>query len=286
MKSKKLAIFLSFVMCVSLLISSAVALAAEPSAADPQEYTQKDLNEQYLMPLLWQQTAAEYRELCYQAYNVAQMQVDQALAKQKKGDKPLAIIVDCDETVIDNSAYDAGHIGYDTSYSRDTWIKWNEAARADAMPGAAEFLQYLSSKNVEVFYVTNRDARTCLEGTMENLKNIGFPYVDQKHVLLQTTTGNKQIRFDAIAKDYNVVVYMGDNANDMPIGTYHKNMEERNQKVDKNKALFGTKFVVLPNAAYGDWESALADNYWGLTAKQKDEERKAHLRTWRADQQQ
>lgn len=288
MIKKRFAILLTVIMSASIIFSSTLALAAEPYSIENEQstenYTQKDLNEQAVMALLWMQTSAEYRELCYQAYNVAKMRVDEALKNAKQGDKPLAIIVDCDETVIDNNDYNAGHTGYNDAYASDTWTKWIDAARADAMPGATKLLKYLSSKGVEVFYITNRDARTQLEGTINNLRNIGFPYVDEKHVLLATSTGNKQPRFDAVAKDYNVVVYMGDNANDLPIGTYGQSMEERNKTVDKYQDQFGTRFIALPNPAYGNWESAITSNYWGLSAKQKDDVRKAKLRTWRADQ--
>jgi 5'-nucleotidase (lipoprotein e(P4) family) len=283
---KKTGILLAVVMSVSLIFSVSAVFAADTYSAGnkPTAYTQKDLNEQDVMALLWMQTSAEYRELCYQAYNMAKMQVDRAIKNKKPGDKPLAIILDCDETILDNSAYDAGHIGYNDAYARDTWAKWVNAARAGAMPGAVQCLQYISGKGVNVFYVTNRDAKTGLKGTLQNLKALGFPDVDRKHVLLQTDTGNKQPRFDAIAKDYQVVVYMGDNANDMPIGTYGMKMRERNNRVDKYENEFGTRLIVLPNPSYGDWEPAIAANYWSLSAKQKDEARKAMLRTWRADQ--
>lgn len=256
---------------------------AQTSATAAPSYTQKDLNEQDVMALLWMQTAAEYRELCYQAYNAGKTQVDEAVKNAKQGDKPLAIIVDCDETVLDNSAYDAGHTGYNDAYANDTWAKWVDAAEAGAMPGAADFLQYIASKGVEVFYVTNRDAKAGLTGTMKNLKSLDFPNVDEKHVLLQSSTGNKQPRFDAVAKDYNVVFYMGDNENDLPVGAYGVSLQQRNSIADKNEDEFGTKFIALPNPVYGDWESAVAANYWGLSAEKKSEARKALLRTWRAD---
>jgi 5'-nucleotidase (lipoprotein e(P4) family) len=246
-------------------------------------YTQKDLNEQDVMALLWMQTSAEYRELCYQAYNVAKIQVDETIKNTKKKAKPLAIIVDCDETILDNSAYDAGFIGYNDAYASDTWAKWVNAAKASAMPGSKEFLQYMARKGVAVFYVSNRDAITGLNGTIKNLKKLGFPNVDKKHVLLQTDTGNKQPRFDAVAKNYNVAVYMGDDANDLPVGTYGQSLQQRNNTVDKNENEFGIKFVALPNPVYGDWEPAIASNYWGLTAAQKDNARKSLLRTWRVD---
>lgn len=285
---KQISFLAAVIMSTSIIFSAPVVFAAAPGMSEMKDtsvnYTQKDLNEQDVMALLWMQTSAEYRELCYQAYNMAKMQVDEAIKNAKQEDKPLAIVVDCDETILDNSAYDAGHTGYNDAYANDTWSKWVEAAKAGAMPGATEFLQSVAGKGVDVFYVTNRDEKTGLDGTMKNLKNLGFPNVDKKHVLLQNGTGNKQPRFNAVAKNYNVAVYMGDDANDLPIGTYGQSLQQRNNTVDKNSNKFGTKFIVLPNPAYGDWESALAAHYWSLSAQQKAEVRKVLLRTWRVDQ--
>jgi len=266
--------------CLLLTAGPLVGFAQEKAQA---AYSLKDLNEQAVMALVWMQASAEYRELCYQAYNVADMAVDKAVGAAKAGDKPLAIICDLDETLLDNSAYDSGFIGRDEAFSSKTWTLWEMAAQAKAMPGAADFLNDVKAKDVEVFYVTNRD-QPGFAGTMKNLRDLGYPYVDAKHVLFATNTSDKQSRFDLVTKDYTVVVYMGDNANDLPIGTWYKAMKERNAIVDQNKASFGTKFVVLPNPSYGDWEGALANNYYSLNPQRKNEVRKSMLQTWTAPQ--
>ncbi len=266
----------ALILGLMLLIAASSAFADNPPAA-----TVKDLNEQTVMALAWMQNAAEYRELCYQAYNLAQMIVDKAIATKKVGDKPLAVIADVDETLFDNSAYDAGFIGKDEGYSGKTWTQWEIAAQALAMPGATDFLNSIAKKGVEVFYVTNRD-QAGFEGTIKNMKTLGFPFADSKHLLVSTGVSDKQPRFDLVSKDYSVAVYMGDNAGDLPIGSYHKNQKDRNALVDQNKDKFGTQFVVLPNPDYGDWEGALADGYFGLTPQGRSEARKAPLRTWSA----
>lgn len=271
-------IVMSTSFALFLLVSSFSAFADNTTTATA-PYTVKNLNDQTVMALDWMQNSAEYRELCYQAYNIAGMMVDKAVAGRKVGDKPLAIVADLDETLINNSAYDAGLVGRNAAYSSKTWTEWEQAALAKAMPGAASFLSSVASKGVEVFYVTNRD-QAGLSGTIENLKELGYPFADTTHVLVKTSTSDKQPRFDAITKDYNVVVYMGDNANDLPIGTYGKGQAARNAAVDQHKAEFGVKFIALPNPVYGDWEPALAKGYWGLSAKGKDEARKAALTRW------
>ena len=75
----------------------------------------------------------------------------------------------------------------------------------------------------------------------------------------------------AIAADYDVVVYMGDNAGDLPIGTSGKSQTERNQIVDVHKKDFGTKYIVFPNPVYGAWVSAIAKNYLTKTPEERDE---------------
>lgn len=263
-----------------LVLPGTLAFAEGP--AQP-AYTQKDLNEQTVMPLLWMQTSAEYRELCYQAFNLADMIVDKAVASAKQGDKPLAVVSDLDETLLDNSAYDAGLIGRDAGYSGKTWTEWENAALALAVPGAVDFAKYAASKGVELFYVTNRD-QAGFDGTLKNLTALGFPFADAKHLLVSAGSSNKQPRFDQVAKDYAIVAYLGDNENDLPIGAYHKNMSDRNAIADQNEALFGVQFVVLPNPDYGDWESSIVNNYYGLGPAGQSAARKSCLRTWQPSQ--
>ncbi|AEB76994.1 5'-nucleotidase [Clostridium botulinum] len=245
--------------------------------------TQKDLNEELVMAELWMQTSAEYRGLCYQAYNNARSIIKDKVSTFKKGDKPLAIITDCDETVIENSIYDAGFIGHNDSHNPDNWPKWVNASAGNAMPGAKQFLDYANSKGVEIFYVTGRDEKNSLDGTMKNLKKLNFPCVDKYHMRLKTDTGNKEPRMKEIEKKYNVIIYMGDDAGDFPIGSYHKDVNARNSLLDKNSDKFGTKFIILPNPSYGHWESSLHKNYWQLTPEQKDSLRKKFIKTWRCD---
>jgi 5'-nucleotidase (lipoprotein e(P4) family) len=244
-----------------------------------EKYSTKDLNEQLVMATLWMQKSAEYRALCYQSFNLAKMMLDQRLKKFVSKKKKLAIIVDCDETVIDNSAYEAFLVGNDFGYSSKTWTPWMQAAQAIAVPGAKEFLNYAKSKKVEVFYITNRKM-VGYEGTKKNLEELGFPYVDEKHLLLRTDTSNKQPRRDIVEKDYEVVLLMGDNLNDFLTVFAGKSIEERFKETDKMKDDWGTKFVVLPNPTYGEWEGALYNYKWGKSAAEVDKIRKDYLIRW------
>jgi 5'-nucleotidase (lipoprotein e(P4) family) len=272
-KKAVLALVLAFV----LLVAPGSFTSAEDGAAPA--YTQKDINEQLVMACLWMQTSAEYRELCYQAFNMAALVVDKAVASAKAGDKPLAVVSDLDESLLDNGADEAGLIGRDAAFSIKAWEEWENAGQALAIPGAVEFVKYAASKSVEVFYVTNRD-QAGFEATLKNLAALGFPFADARHLLVKTGTSDKQPRFDRIAEDYSIVAYIGDNANDMPIGSYHKGMKDRNALVDRNKDKFGTQFIVIPNPSYGDWESAIVDDYFKLSPADMSAARKSMLKSW------
>ncbi len=278
--SKKKSLLIAAAMGVSF-----IAAPLTPSfAAEKPAYTQEQLNDQMVMAVAWMQNSAEYRELCYQAYNVALDRVKAAVANHKKGDKPLAIVLDADETVLDNSAFEAGLIGTDNAYNGKDWNEWCNAAEALAMPGAAEYLQAVDKLGVDIFYASNRSMAQ-VSGSMKNFKKIGFPQADAKHMIFKDTSSNKMGRFEQVMKDYDVVVFMGDNTGDLPINSYHKSQQERNALVDQHKDEFGKRFIVFPNPSYGDWEPALKQDdkfgsYWGLTAEQKSELRKKSLRGW------
>ena len=234
--------------------------------------TQKQLAQEETMALLWMRSAAEYRALCYQGDNTAMMEVDKALSDPARKGKPLAIVLDCDETVTDNTMALAKAAADGNGQYKSIW--WRDVVhegKSGAMPGAVDFLQQADKKGLAIFYVSNRYAPVNYEATEANLKALHFPQADKKHILLMEKSGNKQLRFDAIAADYDVVVYMGDNAGDLPIGTSGKSQTERNQIVDVHKKDFGTKYIVFPNPVYGAWVSAIAKNYLTMTPEQRDE---------------
>lgn len=241
-------------------------------------YSTRDLNEQLVMATLWMQASAEFRALSYQAFNIATVNLDAFLGSYT-GSKPVAVIVDADETVIDNGAYEAFLIGQDFGYSSKTWEPWMEAAQAKAMPGAREFLDFAAAKGVEVFYVTNRKM-VGYEGTKKNLEDLGFPFVDDKHLMLRTESSDKQGRRDRVAAEYEVALLIGDNLNDFTSEFAKKSVQQRFAETDRIRGKWGTRFIVLPNPAYGDWEGAVYRENWGASPAEKDQMRKSLLEKW------
>ena len=241
-------------------------VAAQEALKQKQQY-QADTE---TMGLLWMRTSAEYRALAYQGYNVVMNAVKMAVTDPSHQRKPLAIVLDADETVVDNTKLMGESIANGNGRFDAPW--WRQAVhqgKSQAMPGAVEFLNEVHKQGVEIFYVSNRYAPVNLDVTIQNFKELGFPSVDKDHVLLFEKDSDKQPRFDMIAKKYYVVVYMGDNAGDFPIGTKGKTLAERNGIIDAHKEDFGTTFVVFPNPAYGSWVSALAKGYQNLSPEEQ-----------------
>jgi len=263
---------------VSLYGASAlVLLALTGCAQQSQQDAQAQLNQQTVMALNWFQQSGEYQALTYQSFSIATQAFDHAASLTGK---PKAVIVDLDETMINNSAYSAWQVKAGKPFDSESWSRWVQAKQATAIPGAIDFARYVDSHDGTVFYVSNRDQKD-YAATVENLQRLGFPNVTEKTVRLSTGSSNKQARFDAIkAEGYNVVLYLGDNLNDFGAATYHKGNAERRDFVNQNHKLFGTQFIVLPNPLYGDWESGLAAGYNKLTPEQQLQTRNANLKVW------
>ena len=249
-------------------------IAAQEALNQKQQYQA----ETETMGLLWMRTSAEYRALAYQGYNVAMNAVKMAVTDPSHQRKPLAIVLDADETVVDNTKLMGESIVNGNGRFDAPW--WRQAVyqgKSQAMPGAVEFLNEVHKQGVEIFYVSNRYAPVNLDVTIQNFKELGFPSVDKDHVLLFEKDSDKQPRFDMIAKKYYVIVYMGDNAGDFPIGTKGKTLAERNSIIDAHKEDFGTTFVVFPNPAYGSWVSALAKGYQNLSPEEQKQVNNQYL---------
>jgi 5'-nucleotidase (lipoprotein e(P4) family) len=234
-----------------LTILSAFVVACSPVQ---QKQTQtKSGDNAMLMATLYNYFAAEYQALCYQAYNVATEQVS-LLHKTFPKKKNMAIVLDIDETVLNNSPYQAKMIQLNAHYD-SCWNTWCSQANAQPVPGALSFLKYADSLGFNIFYVSNRKEKAVKEATLENLKKYGFPQADEAHLFLRTSTSNKEARRQSIAKNYEIVLLAGDNLGDFyedPAG-FHA----RADKMEASKNEFGKKYIVLPNAMYGNWPGSL-----------------------------
>jgi 5'-nucleotidase (lipoprotein e(P4) family) len=207
-----------------------------------------------LWAAMYQQKASEYKALATQAYNIAHERLDADLIQ--KSEKPFAVVTDIDETVLDNSPYTVHQALQNKTYDDSSWTKWTSLAIADSVPGAPSFFKYAASKNVETFYITNRSVAE-MQTTIANLKKWDFPFADEKHLLLKTTTSSKDVRRATVAEKYNILLFFGDNLGDFQGIFDHKTNDERDATVKSEAALFGKKFIVLPNPMYGEWQNAI-----------------------------
>jgi 5'-nucleotidase (lipoprotein e(P4) family) len=250
-----------------ILILFAFVLGAAGTLAQDSLKTSLSVADLKLYPLLWQQDASEYRALCYQAFNIAALRLDAAIQKNPKKTN-LAIITDLDETILDNSEIQAEMIKYHENLTYKKWLNWLNGPTIPTVPGGVEFLQEAGKKGVTIFYISNREIKG-LEITLSILQKLKLPNVDSAHVLLVTDVFSKGPRIKSVMDAYNVVLLMGDNLNDfMPIFE-NKSVIDRFKETDKMKKEWGSKFIVLPNASYGEWENALFEYKDSLSDDQK-----------------
>lgn len=239
----------------------------------------KNSNEYKVQAQVWTQNSAEYRALCFQAFNTAKINIDSYLSSEKKYDRPLAIITDVDETVLDNSPYDGRLILEDVSYDRESWVEWGNLEIAEAIPGSLEFLTYASEKGIKVFYVSNRYSEQ-LESTINNLKRLGFPNVSESTVLLRSDSRSKSKRRNSISDGHEVIMLIGDNLSDFNDEFEVKISEERINYTNEMRGNFGTKLIVLPNPNYGDWESNGLFGGESFDNIEKDSIRKSNIKSY------
>ena len=222
-----------------------------------------------LHAVLWMQHSGEYHAACLQTFAQARTALDRALAdpswtaaleqEPPFEDKPPAVIVDVDETVLDNTSFEVGLIRTGQFYGSDTWDPWCYEARATAVPGALEFCQYAADKRVAVFYVTNRKDHL-REATQKNLQALGFPIIadSRECVITRSDVSDKGPRRAMLAEDYRILLLAGDNLGDFLSETKQPN-PGRVEMVDDHGSFWGERWFLLPNPVYGDWEGALFD---------------------------
>ena len=200
--------------------------------------------------LYWQKNSAEYFALSYQAYNVAKFRLDEKLNSELN--KRPAIVIDLDETVLNNLPYNEMLIDSSEVFTQESWSRWVNKKIATKVPGSLEFIYYAKSKNVKIVYLSNRRDEN-YNPTKENLINLGYPFDEDTLMLLSDETGDKTARRNTL-NDYEIIMLLGDNLADFDSVFYKKSNKERIQSVDSLSKMFGDKFIVFPNLIYGDWE--------------------------------
>ncbi|MGO0063415.1 5'-nucleotidase, lipoprotein e(P4) family [Brevibacillus fluminis] len=274
MRNRPFAALALFAACLLLipapLLAAHAPYARVPARPDPSD----ELLKQSVMAYTWYQTSAEARALYYQAFALADMMLEKDLA-DRSVTKKRAVIVDIDETLLDNSPYNVAQLENHSGTEALSWNEWVKLAQARALPGAVDFLTKAHKRGVDIYYVSNRSVEHT-DSTIRNLIAAGFPQARATHLLLSDGESSKESRRQQIERDHHIVLLMGDNLSDFAQIFDGRSVADRSKAVDLLKEKFGRSFIVLPNPMYGDWEYALY-NYRQLSPEQKLEARKKAL---------
>jgi acid phosphatase len=225
------------------------------------------------------QVSAEYRGCCYQSFNVARRRLGEKLRDAPAGGwaKPPAVVLDLDETVLDNGAFQARLIRNGLAYDQATWDDYekNDFTQVRLVPGAKGFIEDAKRLGLGVVYISNRKQKQPFrDGTLNALELLGVE-VPAPDVLGAETTSDKTARRAEVERRYTVLLYVGDNLRDFFEGDFRSTIdnngptrttevkalraavERRAYAVDRCADLFGREWVILPNPAYGEWTKVL-----------------------------
>jgi len=225
----------------------------------------KNPNERLTMATIFVEHAPEYKALCFQAYNLASLKLKEAV-KNNLENKKLAIVLDIDETVLNNIPYQAKQV-LDTIGYPTCWNDWCALEIAEPVPGVKEFLSQANELGVSIFYISNRKTKV-LDQTINNLKKAGLPQAEASHVLLREKDNEKETRRQKVlAEGYDIVLLFGDNLSDFSADYEITDNGQRNRIAIEQSKEFGNRFIVLPNPGYGAWTQNL-----GLNSSQLDQD--------------
>ncbi len=206
------------------------------------------------LDIRWYQRAAERRALTAQAYRLATQKVEAKVASGAPAN--WGVILDIDETTLNNSAYQRARGELGLGYSPASWEKWVEQKAATPIDGALAFTNRVKALGGKVVFVTNRmQAKECAP-TEDNLRATSFTY-DAILCRQNGTPSDKNARFESVRTGtaapglpaLEVVAYVGDNIQDFPALT-----QEVRRQPESAFASFGETLFLIPNPMYGSWE--------------------------------
>lgn len=271
---------LSLAACSSTAPLSRVSPAPADALVAPANAPNDNLN-----AVLWVQRSQEYRASALQTWKLAAAQLDAALAdgnwtallpeeggKHQSAKLKPAVVVDVDETVLDNSPYQARLVRDGSSYNDATWEAWVDERKAQPVPGAVQFAQAAAAKGVTMIYISNRTA-AMKDATIANLRQVGFPVADDSVYLGLGTPvpgctehgSEKGCRRQLVAQNYRVLMQVGDQFTDF-LQVEDNSLAARDLLLDKYQGWIGSRWWILSNPTYGGWEGAAINNAWSLPA--------------------
>jgi len=274
------------ILALVVALGSTAPVVAQPATDPPAS----DL----LNAVLWMQRSVEYKASALTAFALARIRLDQALAdpnwtgtpKEQAGayqSLPTAVILDIDETILDNSGYQAWMALKGTTFDPKTWNAYVNTVTSLPIPGALEFAQYADSKGVKVFYVTNRTAEE-EPATRKNLEKFGFPMGGNADTMLMTRKqpewgSAKGTRRAHVARNYRVLLNVGDNFGDF-VDEFRGNEAERLKVLEQHQDRWGREWILIANPSYGSFESAPFGHDFKLPEGEKRKLKRGALDAW------
>jgi len=193
----------------------------------------------------WVRESQEYAALCRQTYQMAWESLKSDL---RSSTIPTAIVMDLDETVLDNSQYEVENFIKNEHFTMETWADWVNRAEAGVVPGAKAFIDSVRTlKNIRLIFISNRMAvRTGV--TIENMKVLELFDPADIYLLARDSADKKPVRREEVftgtgrmkdAGAFIVAAWFGDAIGDFP--------------AEKNDPDFGHSWFVISNPMYGKW---------------------------------
>jgi len=251
--------------------------APPPPAAIASNDPARSLSQMGADAVLWQNTSAEAYWIYKQAYEVAATRMMWNIVERSKAyredeqKRPMAVIVDIDETVLDNSPYQITAVKNGRTFDQNEWKAWTDMASAKASPGALEFLRMAKDATCEVFYITNRDIRERAT-TLKNLSDLGFPDADEAHLLLMDGSSDKTERRARVRATHDVVLLVGDQLRDFDERFKDRSVNDGKAVVDAMADSLSKYFILLPNPMYGTYRDAIQGKGSEVEKLQRTEE--------------
>lgn len=192
----------------------------------------------------WVRESTEYASLCRQTFRLAQSAMLDTL--KNSANQRLAVVMDLDETVLDNSLYQVERHRKGLGFTQESWSKWVKREEAELVPGAKLFISFLRKYPVQVIFLSNRMNEN-LAPTQSNLSKLGILHpndvfllrLDKKDTKIKRRAeiieGSKRMKTTG---SFEVIAYFGDSISDFP------------SPLDKS---FGKTNFILPNPMYGKW---------------------------------
>lgn len=202
----------------------------------------------------WTQGSAEHRALFEQVYAGATRALDSLVSVRSGGD--WAVILDADETIIDNSEYQRRRAVLDSGFTAVSWSAWVAERAATALPGADQFLRHVRARGGRVIIITNRTEAECSD-TRANLEALQL-VTDLLLCRADSPQGSdKNARFAAVERGntatgfppVEVLLWLGDNIQDFPALS-----QTAREAAPEVLSLFGHRYFILPNPMYGSWD--------------------------------